>query len=823
MAARRQAALQVDPVLDDDTQAQEYLPGDDVSTGRGPYDVDDIDPEATDATGIVDFGAVRVAVPTRGTVALEPAEGGRMQAVHVSLPEGRLSVSALAAPKSSALWPELVKEIEVSLREGGARVRTFTGDWGRELHATTGAATSVFVGVDGPRWMLYGVATGPTRDAGPLDVELRRMLSATVVVRGKAPYPVRTVLPLTTPEHLAEAAANEAAAAAAAEVAEAAAAQAVAPPTRAQPAPPPPPPPARYAPSDDTAAVPTNVVAPRNGFGRPAGADADGETQELWPQLFPSGRNGRVRQVPGRVIPITPAPANAAVPEPLRPPVSPPVPAAPAPTPDRDDVDLEKADVGALWADPLQVIADVEDPSVFDLDVDPDNLAPAPPAAPPLPESPAVPEAELPTVPTPVVTTDSTPRAGRRRLRAEPVATQPWSFDPTPGRHLRAAPAPAAPPAPVAEPAVTGSGRHLAVGAAPGTPGTDTPAPGTPGTDTPAPETPGTFRPGRHAGAAALSSTGRRHLADPSVPAVALLSGTSPEPEEPAAAAPRRRRRAAADPEATRSARHLAVPPTPQAPPVEAPPVEAPVEVEPEPVSSRSGRHLVIEPTPVDPVGGDARTEPFPVLAPGRGRRHATPGTDTTSVFALAERLAVDTSRRSRRRAAEPDPTPAPVIEVRSDPEGAALPRRNRRRAEEHAVDTEIAAALPYSVSPSPLAAPRHAPPDPDVSQRRDPGLSGLALFGAEPEEDGGRFGRTSETMPAPAYTLSLGRHGTVAADHSTGDWPAVRPVREPEFVRERSHHRRAADSGPDGSESPVAALVREHAPPPRGRHYRPE
>src|SRR6185312_15843144 len=45
----------------------------------------------------------------------------------------------------------------------------------------------------------YGVATGPTRDAVGLDARLRRMLRGTVVVRGKAPFPVRTVLPLVTP------------------------------------------------------------------------------------------------------------------------------------------------------------------------------------------------------------------------------------------------------------------------------------------------------------------------------------------------------------------------------------------------------------------------------------------------------------------------------------------------------------------------------------------------------------------------------------------------------------------------------------------------
>lgn len=169
----------------------------------GPYDGDDPDLDTGEDGDRLDFGAVRVPVPDRGTVTVEPTANGRMQAVHIALPEGRLSVSALAAPKSSVLWPELAKEIATSLRDGGARVRSFTGAWGRELHATTGSATSVFIGVDGPRWMLYGVATGPTSDAVALDAELRRMLCRTVVVRGRSPYPVRTVLPLVAPEDLA--------------------------------------------------------------------------------------------------------------------------------------------------------------------------------------------------------------------------------------------------------------------------------------------------------------------------------------------------------------------------------------------------------------------------------------------------------------------------------------------------------------------------------------------------------------------------------------------------------------------------------------------
>ena len=121
------------------------------------------------------------------------------------LPAGRLSVSALAAPRTERLWPDLAAEIDESLREGGATVRSFTGEWGRELHARTGDASSLFVGVDGPRWMLYGVATGPTSAAAELDAALRTMLRGTVVVRGRSPYPVRTVLPLTVPDQLPQA------------------------------------------------------------------------------------------------------------------------------------------------------------------------------------------------------------------------------------------------------------------------------------------------------------------------------------------------------------------------------------------------------------------------------------------------------------------------------------------------------------------------------------------------------------------------------------------------------------------------------------------
>lgn len=153
-------------------------------------------------TGLTDFGAVRIPVPADGNVDLTVPPSGTMQAVHVLIPQGKLSVSALAAPRSEELWPTLASEIEASLRDGGATVRQSSGQWGLELHAHTDVAGSVFVGVDGPRWMVYGVATGPQASAAELDAALRLMLRGMIVVRGRLPYPPRTVLPLELPEDL---------------------------------------------------------------------------------------------------------------------------------------------------------------------------------------------------------------------------------------------------------------------------------------------------------------------------------------------------------------------------------------------------------------------------------------------------------------------------------------------------------------------------------------------------------------------------------------------------------------------------------------------
>ncbi|MDT7590670.1 MAG: hypothetical protein QOH45_201, partial [Pseudonocardiales bacterium] len=168
----------------------------------GPFDVDD--PDSFDIEGGLDFGSLRLPMPARAQLQVEHGSGELLRAVHVLVPSGRVSLSALAAPRSGALWRDLASEIAGSLTKDGARVWAEWGGWGREVLASSKGALSRFVGVDGPRWMLYGVATGPADGAEELAETLREMIRNTVVTRGPDPLPVKTVLPLRLPEHLEE-------------------------------------------------------------------------------------------------------------------------------------------------------------------------------------------------------------------------------------------------------------------------------------------------------------------------------------------------------------------------------------------------------------------------------------------------------------------------------------------------------------------------------------------------------------------------------------------------------------------------------------------
>jgi hypothetical protein len=181
----------------------------------GPFDIDDFDDPSVATQGRLDLGSVLIPMPEAGQVQVELTEMGVPSAVWVVTPNGRFTVAAYAAPKSTGLWREVATELADSLRKDATDVRIETGPWGREIVGAASAGVVKFIGVDGYRWMIRCVVNGAAEKIGALTVEARNALTDTVVRRGETPLPVRTPLPVQLPEPMAaqlQAAAEQAAA-----------------------------------------------------------------------------------------------------------------------------------------------------------------------------------------------------------------------------------------------------------------------------------------------------------------------------------------------------------------------------------------------------------------------------------------------------------------------------------------------------------------------------------------------------------------------------------------------------------------------------------
>ena len=174
---------------------------------QGPWDVDDA-PE--DEVTRVDLGGLLVPVPADTEVRVDVSPEGEVVAATLVQGESSMQVSAFAAPKRGGIWGEVREEIASSLEEiNGAQASDGEGPFGVELHATIPTqapeqggyllAPARFVGIDGPRWFLRALITGPAAldrtAAEPLEAALREV----VVVRGKDAMAVRDPLPLRLP------------------------------------------------------------------------------------------------------------------------------------------------------------------------------------------------------------------------------------------------------------------------------------------------------------------------------------------------------------------------------------------------------------------------------------------------------------------------------------------------------------------------------------------------------------------------------------------------------------------------------------------------
>lgn len=165
---------------------------------RGPFDRDEVEQDGSR----LDLGALWVPAVDGMQVQLDLDEAAQaVNAVQVALDGSVAQLQAFAAPRSGALWPDIRTEIALSINAQGGSTQIVDGPLGRELTAKmpNDGPDVRFLGVDGPRWFLRAVISGPAATDDAAAIRLVEAVRGTVVVRGGEAMAPRELLPLRVP------------------------------------------------------------------------------------------------------------------------------------------------------------------------------------------------------------------------------------------------------------------------------------------------------------------------------------------------------------------------------------------------------------------------------------------------------------------------------------------------------------------------------------------------------------------------------------------------------------------------------------------------
>lgn len=184
---------------------------------QGPWDAEDA---PDDGLQRIDLGALQIPVPEGTEVRVDVSPEGEVVAATMVQGESAMQVNVFAAPKRTGIWAEVRTEIADALLQGGGSTEQAEGPYGTELRAQvptevpgqgTMLAPARFLGVDGPRWFLRALVTGPAATDDAAAAGLEAALRDVVVARGNEAMAVRDPLPLHLPRDVAEQAAAAAA------------------------------------------------------------------------------------------------------------------------------------------------------------------------------------------------------------------------------------------------------------------------------------------------------------------------------------------------------------------------------------------------------------------------------------------------------------------------------------------------------------------------------------------------------------------------------------------------------------------------------------
>ena len=185
----------------------------------GPWDAEETFP----ALERVDLGSLQVPIGPEHEIQLVMAEQHGAW-VTIRYRESEVQIQAFAASRRGALWDDVRTEIAAEVNTAGGRSQETEGSFGIELMAQVPAEPGQgpgepgemrlvrFVGVDGPRWFVRGLFTGPAADGGDQADLLEEVFRDVVVVRGEHPVPPREILELRLPPEARQALEEQAAA-----------------------------------------------------------------------------------------------------------------------------------------------------------------------------------------------------------------------------------------------------------------------------------------------------------------------------------------------------------------------------------------------------------------------------------------------------------------------------------------------------------------------------------------------------------------------------------------------------------------------------------
>jgi hypothetical protein len=172
---------------------------------RGPLDESEVDDDVVR----LDLGALRVPPRPGMELRLELEDTTqRVVAATIGIAGSTVQLQAFAAPRTEGIWDEIRTEIAAQVTRQGGSADEVPGSFGRELLARLPVRTpdgrtahrpARFVGVDGPRWFLRGVFSGPAAADDAAAAELEEVVRGTVVVRGAEAMAPRDLLPLKLP------------------------------------------------------------------------------------------------------------------------------------------------------------------------------------------------------------------------------------------------------------------------------------------------------------------------------------------------------------------------------------------------------------------------------------------------------------------------------------------------------------------------------------------------------------------------------------------------------------------------------------------------